>query len=128
MSDAQQADNDKIAKVLALVADGLSVRKACKSVGVSKDWVRNHADESQYARARRACADSHFEELGDVAARVLTGELDPQAARVAADIIKWRVARMRPDVYGDKVSLEHSGTVDIVTAINEARKRAQSGS
>ena len=47
--------------------------------------------------------------LGDV----LAGKIDPQAARVAADIIKWTSAIKQPTKYGTKVNLNHSGTISL---------------
>lgn len=105
---------EKIEAVLAWIAGGLSVRKSCAIENVSVPWFLENVDGEQYARARDACADTHFDGLLDLAAKVQDGDIDPQAARVSADIIKWNVARMKPRSYGDRVALEHSG--DLITA------------
>ena len=39
--------------------------------------------------------------------------LDAQHARVVMDSIKWRLSKMRPDLYGDRLNLDHSGSVDL---------------
>ncbi len=59
-----------------------------------------------YARAQKSRAQAHFERIGDIAEQVLTGALDPQAARVAIDAWKWTAGRMDPRKYGDKVLVE----------------------
>ena len=41
--------------------------------------------------------------------QVLSGELDPNAARVAIDALKWTAARMHPTVYSEKHAIELSG-------------------
>lgn len=67
-------------------------------------WLE--ADEGdlrdKYARAREAQGDYSFDQVGHIAKQVLSGELDPQAARVAADMIKWRAGKLRANKYGDK--------------------------
>ena len=100
---------DEIAQVLELIMEGSSVRGACEAVGISRSVFQARVDKEQYAWARRQQADVNFDDLHDVADDVRLGRLGPQAGKVAADIIKWRLARMRPQVYGDKVALEHSG-------------------
>ena len=39
--------------------------------------------------------------------------MDPNAARVAIDALKWNAARMHPAIYGDKLQTEHSGEVTV---------------
>ena len=36
---------------------------------------------------------------------------DPQNARIASDLIKWRLSKMLPGVYGERTHIEHSGEV-----------------
>lgn len=57
----------------------------------------------KYMRARDSSADADFEQLADIAADVLSGDLDPQAARVASDLIKWIAGRKKPKKYSDKL-------------------------
>lgn len=63
----------------------------------------------QYARAREASADADADDIGDIGKRTLSGEYDPQAARVAIDALKWAAGKKKPKVYGDKLDL--SGNV-----------------
>lgn len=91
--------------------------------GVAISTFVQKVDAELYARARATQADVHFDDLADLAEDVKEGRIQPQAGRVVADIIKWRVARMRPKAYGDKVAHEHTGTIDLADAINAARQR-----
>lgn len=36
---------------------------------------------------------------------------DPQRDRLAVDTLKWRAAHLKPKTWGDKLALEHSGSV-----------------
>lgn len=57
----------------------------------------------QYARA---CEDSLWDEhekLAEINRKVEAGELEPQAAKVMSDNIKWDLARRMRHIFGDKV-------------------------
>jgi len=103
----------KIAKALELIADGESVRKSCGVAGIVVQTFLNNVDGGQYARARDAQADRHFDEMADLERECKVGSLDPQAFRALLDSRKWRLARMRPKVYGDRNEVEHSGAVQM---------------
>jgi hypothetical protein len=65
---------------------------------------------ARYARARRDGIDALMERaLDDASAfRTLCPE-DVPAARLAWDARRWHASKMRPDKYGDKQLVEHSG-------------------
>ena len=67
----------------------------------------------RYARARDLGCHAQFEQLRDLEDRLLdyNDKIDPHAARVAIDTIKWRLSKMLPGVYGDRTHIEHSGEV-----------------
>ena len=93
---------DHIASVLAHISSGRSVRKSCELVGVPVPTFLKNVDRDQYARARDAQADAHFDEMTELEEQCRSGELDPAAFRALLDSRKWRLARMRPKIYGDK--------------------------
>ena len=77
-------------------------------------WLE--ADESfreNYARAREAQGDADADQVGDIVAKVLSGEIDPQAARVAIDALKWSAGKRLPKKYGDKLGLDVQGSIKI---------------
>ena len=100
---------EKIQKVLTLISEGQSVRCACKAVEIPVMTFKDNADSVQYARAREAQADTHFDEMLEPEDQCKDGNLDPQVLRAVIDSRKWRLARMRPKVYGDKIDVELSG-------------------
>ncbi len=106
----------KIEAALVLIAEGNSVRKSCAWAGIEAPTFLKHVDGEQYARARDACADAQFDEMADLEKRCLGVELkegdeplDPNRLRAVIDSRKWRLARMRPKMYGDKVGVELTG-------------------
>ncbi len=106
----------KIEQALAFITQGNSVRKSCEWAGIEAPTFLKHVDGEQYARARDACADAQFDEMADLEKRCLGIELkegddplDPNRLRAVIDSRKWRLARMRPKMYGDKVGVELTG-------------------
>ncbi|MBZ9693918.1 terminase small subunit protein [Mesorhizobium sp. CO1-1-9] len=111
------------------LADGHSLRSICEAddmpnrVTVHR-WLLDPAREAfcnQYTRAREIQADTHVDEMPDIAddstndwikrakadgstEDVLNSE-NIQRSRLRIDTRKWIAARMRPKKYGDKVAL-----------------------
>jgi hypothetical protein len=67
----------------------------------------------QYTRAKEDSADSRVDQIEEIADKVLVGEYDPAAARVAIDAFKWTSGKHRPKKYGDKITTEHTGSIDL---------------
>ena len=109
---------DRIDKVLELVSSGQSLRQACKAVGITRRLFLEKVDGNQYARAREAQADAHFDEMAELEAECRAGTLDPQAFRALLDSRKWRLARMRPRVYGDKVTVDNTSSDGSMSPLN----------
>jgi hypothetical protein len=63
----------------------------------------------QYMRAKEEQADTNAEDLQEIVDEVRKGILDPQSARVAADILKWTSSKLKPKKYGDKLDLTSDG-------------------
>lgn len=105
-------------QICAKIAEGNSLRKTCQIIGkditVVWSWITKHEEfAQQYARAKEESGDSDQDRLDEIAEKVISGELDPQAARVAADIIKWSASKKKPKKYGDRIHTEHSGKVEL---------------
>ena len=69
------------------------------------DWIQLRRD------AREEQADFHADEIIEIA----DTEPDPNKARVRIDARKWKAAKMQPKKYGDKIDLNHSGAVEMLT-------------
>ena len=69
-------------------------------------WMDNVPGFSdKYARACSERADHRAEMIDDIAERCLSGEVDPQAARVAIDAHKWTASKLKPKKYGERLDL-----------------------
>lgn len=92
------------------LSDGESLRTICDDDNMpSKSmvfrWLGKNADfRDQYARARETQADVLVDEIVAIA----DSEPDPNKARIRIDARKWTAGKMKPKVYGDKVTNVHS--------------------
>jgi hypothetical protein len=126
------------ADICALVAEGKSLRFICQeekmpSRETVRTWLRdNPAFSGQYARAYEEYAEGVFEEMLEIAddARNDYVEretkkgtfvvLDDEAvsrSRLRVDTRKWMLARLAPKKYGDKLDVNHGGSVKVKVTI-----------
>lgn len=110
-------------RILEIVAQGESLLSACRTVGLAHSTfleacAKDEKLADQYACARLSGADVEFEGMRDLEEKVLRGELDPQAFRVAMDARKWRLARKSPRKYGDRTAVDVTGDMTL-TAVSK---------
>ncbi len=109
-------------KISAALAAGQSILAIARIEGMPPEstirrWGRNskwssEAFVTEFARAREDNADHHFDRMQEIEARLEQQDIDPHAARVLLDSIKWRLAKQLPRSYGDRTALEVSGRVE----------------
>lgn len=109
--------------------DGKSVTSQLKALGIPGIQFHHavHADTAlagEYALAREARGDALADEIVDIA----DNTLDPIHARNRIDARKWYASKMLPQVYGDRLELNVTHTVDIGGALAEAHKRVSAAS
>jgi hypothetical protein len=127
-------------KICSLIAMGKSLNSICGEDDKDKNefpsrqtvysWFTKHqAFLDNYTRAKNDSADADADKLDAIAEDVLSGNVDPQAARVAADIIKWAAGKKRPKKYGDRVETHHTGAIGVSEISDDELTRiASSGS
>ena len=101
------------------IKDGESVRKILESKNMPDfvtilKWMEQDENKlKQYTRAKEESADSDADRINNIAEKVLTGEYEPNAARVAIDAYKWSAGKKKPKKYGDAIKVEHDGSLEI---------------
>jgi len=69
-------------------------------------WLRKHQDfANNYTRARLDQGHTVADEMREVRRKVEAGTLDPAAARVITDALKWEAGKRAPKSYGEKIAL-----------------------
>jgi hypothetical protein len=119
-------------EICTRIAGGESLRAICREsdkpvLSTVLLWVvdekHKHFSE-QYARSRIAAGYSHADEMLELRHRVVDGELEPQAAKVVMDALKWGAERMAPKKHGAHQTIEHSVDNDLAERLIASRKRA----
>ena len=96
------------------IADGKSLASICSEENRKRDktlptrthfltWCLKYQEIADiYKRARDMGVEVWGDELSSIAKGVLFGKIDPNAARVSADITKWVMARLSPRKWSEK--------------------------
>lgn len=94
-----------------------SLRSICRGEGMPdrrtvERWMQEDAAfAAKCAHARSIQADHEFDGMENIEQDVLSGAVDPAAARVVLASKQWRLSKMLPKKYGDKLDLNHSGRI-----------------
>lgn len=97
------------------LVEGESMRAICRDDGMPSQptiyrWLReNDAFQQQYAHAREDQGHSSADDMRELRAQLMAGELASDVARVAMDTLKWEAAKRVPKVYGDKLDVTSGG-------------------
>lgn len=113
------------------IVDGESLRQICKDDSLpNRDtiytWLQsNKAFSDQYTQARMMQADQFFDEMDEIIRKPMQNMIQIQQARLQIDTMKWRLSKMLPKTYGDKIEVtplseqkDQSITVQFVNASN----------
>ena len=108
--------------VAQLILDRMSEGEAMDSIcadnqmpprRIVRRWLHSVPEfRAQYELARELQGESISDRIIAIEKQVLAGELDPKCAKVAIDSMQFRIARLAPKRWGNKVEHSHSHTVD----------------
>ncbi|WP_425280324.1 hypothetical protein [Sinorhizobium fredii] len=117
-------------QILEKLSIGKSLREICSAEGMpseslARKWVMQDEDfGAQYARAREAGMEALADEIlqiadsqeGDILktedGREIVNHDAIQRARLRVDTRKWLMSKIAPKKYGDRLDLNHSGSID----------------
>ena len=109
---------DEIAdRICEAIIEGKALYKLCKgddfpSERVVYYWLDQFPEFVQkYERARELQQDRASDEIVEIADETT----DPNKARLQIDARKWRASKLAPKKYGDKLDLNHSGSLERLT-------------
>lgn len=95
------------------IAEGKSLKKICEASDMpSRETVyvwlsEDHTFSDNYVRAREEQADFYADEIVEIA----DNTKDAAKARVQIEARKWKASKLQPKKYGDKLDLNHSGSI-----------------
>jgi hypothetical protein len=104
------------AEICSQLAEGKSLIKVCEDARFPSDatirsWALDDKEgfSSQYTRAREIGYLVKADEITEIA----DTETDAAKAKNRIDARKWMLSKMLPKIYGDKLELEHKGSMNI---------------
>lgn len=113
---AQEDAIDQLCSVI--VDDGASLHSFCKAhefqYTTAIHWIDEDPDrKAKYAYARDARSDVMFDELDRIADLAIKAKdvVESAGYRLKSDNVKWKLARMSPRKYGDKLQIDQMTTV-----------------
>ena len=95
--------------------DGKSLVEICNAEDMPNRrtvlrWMDADADfAAKCTRARELQADFEHDRMAMLEKDVISGAVDPQAARVVFSSKQWRASKLAPKKYGERVTNEHVG-------------------
>lgn len=107
--------------ILSRIEEGESMRQICSDEGMPSRrtvlrWLReNNSFATKCARARDEQADFTFDRHQDIIEDMFAGTIQTDQARVALSALQWRAAKLAPKKYGDKQTIDHEGSISVVT-------------
>jgi hypothetical protein len=130
---------DKADEIVVWISNGQTLRDYCRIEGnpafrTIYDWqVKDKEFSARIAHARELGHDAIAEETLEIIDTFPIEVVSDNGSRLDAGHVSWLknrveqrmklLAKWNPKKYGEKVGVEHSGTVALDTAILEARKR-----
>jgi hypothetical protein len=114
--------SDEIAETICTrIANGEGLRAICRDEEMPGrqtvlDWLNDEKRldfRTRYARAREIQGDYLDEEMQAVADTATPETV--HVARLRVLTMQWRASKLAPKKYGDKVELEHAGSVKVET-------------
>lgn len=127
------------------IAGGESLLRICQADDMPSQsmvyrWLRGNADfREKYAHAREDQAEFYLDQIMDIAddsSRDTAYQTGPdgdvtevannewiQRSKLRVDARKWAMSKLAPKKYGDKIGIEHSGQIELASALEAARKR-----
>lgn len=106
--------------ICARLAVGESLNRICKDADMPAmstvfGWLSKHPEfVEKYTRAREAQAESHADQLVEIADNP---DIDANHKRIMVDARKWVASKLKPKRYGDKLDLDHSGNVGLTVTV-----------
>ena len=100
------------------IANGRNVVEVLNSQNNFPDWTtfrrwKNNNEELRtlYVNSQQDKAIALENELDNLKSMLLAKEIDASTYNTLAQTTKWKMAKMYPKVFGDKVQQEHSGEI-----------------
>lgn len=117
--------DEQLKIAIELASQGKPLREIITQIVSSEYefWLYRQHD-SDFNNLFEQARQEGLEHIADDLMTIADDYVDVQRARLKSDNAKWLLSKRKPQIYGDKVDIHVSQTIDISGALNEARSRA----
>ena len=78
------------------------------------NWKRDNKEFLDlYARVQQDKGELFIEEIDDTMEQLRKGRIDPSSANIIIQTLKWKASKFYPKMFGDKVEVDHSGSIGL---------------
>jgi hypothetical protein len=114
---------------IELAAKGEPIKRITEAIITTEiDFWTYRQQYPDFKNAFEYARQEGLEQMADGLITAADEYVDVQRGRLKSDNVKWLLSKRKPEVYGDKVDIHVSQTIDITAALTEARARAVAGS
>lgn len=117
---ASKFNMDTVYQICELVANGATIKKACKESNISYDAFRNWKNDKDevfnlYVKAVQDKADVKDDSIEETLEKLERGEIDASTANVIIQTQKWRMSKYYPKMFGQNTSIDVTTQGDKIT-------------
>jgi hypothetical protein len=106
------------------VSKGVPLEDACIANGIPFMTFRRIMEDDEALRAAISRArEDRADYFADQIVPIADTEEDPKRAAIRIQARQWVAAKSKPQSYGDRVNVAVTHTLDLTTALSEARQR-----
>ncbi len=110
---------------IEMAEEGRTVKEIREAIMVDAGAFRRYLEKHPVFKANFAHARQEgLEELADSLQNITEEVGDVQKAKLKSENLRWILSKRKPLVYGDRIDVNVTQTIDITSAIEEAKKRS----
>ncbi len=119
-------NKNQITKLFELAISGQTLSAILKSLSIDR-WAFEtyRANHKDFDYEFRHCLSLGIDAMVDELIVIPDEYTNPIVAKLKSDNIKWLASKRKPTVYGDRLDLNVTSSVDIKAALSEARDRVK---
>lgn len=120
---------EQLDTAIELASKGEPLRKIIDAICSTEiDFWTYRQQYPEFQNSFEQARQEGLEHIADGLITIADDYVDVQRGRLKSDNAKWLLSKRKPSIYGDKVDIHVSQTIDITSALTEARARAAIGS
>jgi hypothetical protein len=116
---------EQVARAIELASAGEPLRIIINEILLNEyEFFIYKQNNPSFSKKFEQARQEGLEHIADGLITIADDYADVQRGRLKSENARWLLSKRKPSVYGDKVDIHVSQTIDISSALNEAKARA----